>query len=95
MLHEGSNTIGASGSRGGKRNPKQSVGFTSKLSATDSREMIVQEIPLQNVRVSGEPSTHSSYSPNVVYISTEVDVVHESASGISDDDKKHGIHENW
>ncbi|KAJ3566091.1 hypothetical protein NPX13_g7265 [Xylaria arbuscula] len=95
MLHDGSNTIGASGSRGGKRGPKQSAGFTSKLSATDSREMIVQEIPLQNVRVSGEPSTHSSYSPNVVYISTEVDVVHENASGISDDDKKHGIHENW
>ncbi|KAI0508761.1 hypothetical protein F5B22DRAFT_382226 [Xylaria bambusicola] len=95
MLHEGSNTIGATGSRGGKRNPKQTAGFTSKLSATDSREMIVQEIPLQNVRVSGEPSTHSSYSPNVVYISTEVDIVHESASGHSDDDKRHGIHENW
>ncbi|KAI3316938.1 hypothetical protein HD806DRAFT_516387 [Xylariaceae sp. AK1471] len=96
MLHGGVDTIGG-GRRGGKYKPRKSSGieqFTTIQSAVDSQEHIVKEVPLQSLKVSAEPNVRSC-TPNVVYISTEVDVVHEDVGGQSGDEMKQRIHENW
>ncbi|KAI1179288.1 hypothetical protein F4777DRAFT_575318 [Nemania sp. FL0916] len=104
MIHDGSQTIGGGGtSRTGKRNtrgPSSSKQLTSNLSTNDSQEHMVQQqdIPLQSFAVSGGGdlplNTRGAYKPNVVYVSTEVDMVNEPAS-TSGDDKRGRGYENW
>ncbi|KAI0446131.1 hypothetical protein F4803DRAFT_505714 [Xylaria telfairii] len=94
--HKGTTTIGGS-SKGGKRNIQGSRSanmLSTKLSTTESQEHMVQEIPLQGLKVSGEPGTHP-YAPNAVYITNQIDVVHEDVSGHNGDQKSQHIHENW
>ncbi|KAI0458563.1 hypothetical protein F5B21DRAFT_460154 [Xylaria acuta] len=95
-LNEGIITIGG-GSWGGKRNPRGSPSaniLTTNLSVTGSQEYMVQEIPLQSLKVSGEPGTHH-YTSNTVYVTNEIDVVHEDVSGHNGDQRRQRIHENW
>ncbi|KAI1128160.1 hypothetical protein F5Y10DRAFT_181630 [Nemania abortiva] len=87
---EGFHTIGSGGMKGHKRNPRGHLGiseFSTNLSTTSSREHIVQDIPLQSVKVSSEPSTHP-YDSNGVYISKEIDVIHEDARYINTRDQR-------
>ncbi|KAI1424340.1 hypothetical protein F5Y12DRAFT_462697 [Xylaria sp. FL1777] len=93
MQRYGTQTIGG-GSKGGRRKAQASPEFVTNFSETDSRELIIHEIPLQNVNISGEPGTRS-YSSNAVYVSTEVDVVHENVIGDSHIEKRDHSHEGW
>ncbi|KAI8951700.1 hypothetical protein F4801DRAFT_544035 [Xylaria longipes] len=93
---EGAQTIGG-GSRGGKRNVRVSPGvnlYTTNLSATGSQEHMVQEIPLHDLKASGEPRTHA-YTSNAVYITNQIDVVHEDVGSHTGDQKRQVIHEDW
>ncbi|GAP93387.1 putative integral membrane protein PTH11 [Rosellinia necatrix] len=95
--HEGTLTIGGGGSRSGKRNPRRSSGvnmFTANMSATSSDEHMVHEIPMQNLKITGKPSTNS-YPSNAVYVTNQIEVIHEDASSHSGDLKRQRIHENW
>ncbi|KAI1739739.1 hypothetical protein F4680DRAFT_134352 [Xylaria scruposa] len=91
---EGAQTIGG-GSWSSKRNRAHGINvLTTNLSATGSQEHMVQEIPLQNLKISGEPGTHPPAS-NAVYITNQIDVVHEDVSSHNDDHKRQRIHESW
>ncbi|TRX91150.1 hypothetical protein FHL15_007938 [Xylaria flabelliformis] len=91
---EGAQTIGG-GSWSSKRNRAHSVNvLTTNLSATGSQEHMVQEIPLQNLKISGEPCTRPPAS-NAVYVTNQIDVVHEDVGSHNDDQKRQRIHESW
>ncbi|KAI0186983.1 hypothetical protein EV127DRAFT_500042 [Xylaria flabelliformis] len=91
---EGAQTIGG-GSWSSKRNRAHSVNvLTTNLSATGSQEHMVQEIPLQNLKISGEPCRRPPAS-NAVYVTNQIDVVHEDVGSQNDDQKRQRIHESW
>ncbi|KAI0857448.1 hypothetical protein F4860DRAFT_517902 [Xylaria cubensis] len=91
---EGAQTIGG-GSWSSKRNRAHSINvLTTNLSATGSQEHMVQEIPLQNLKISGEPCRRPPAS-NAVYVTNQIDVVHEDVGSQNDDQKRQRIHESW
>ncbi|KAI1754199.1 hypothetical protein F4782DRAFT_46502 [Xylaria castorea] len=93
---EGVQTIGG-GSWSGKRNARGAHGvsmLTTNLSTTGSQEHMVQEIPLQNLKISGEPCNRPPAS-NAVYITNQIDVVHEDVGDHGDNQRRQRIHENW
>ncbi|TGJ85436.1 hypothetical protein E0Z10_g3300 [Xylaria hypoxylon] len=95
-LNEGVQTIG-SDSRGRKRNTREFPVnlFTTNPSATGSQEQMVQDFPLQSLKISAEPCTHS-YKSNAVYVTNQIDVVHEDVGDRSDGQKRRQrIHEDW
>ncbi|GAW22034.1 hypothetical protein ANO14919_115690 [Xylariales sp. No.14919] len=96
-LHEGIRTIGSGGTGHRRRNPREFPGnlFTTSLSPTGSQEQMVHDIPLQSLKVSAEPCTHPD-TPNAVYVTNQIEVVHEDVGDHRDDQKKkRHIHETW